>query len=71
MESAMLTPDLLWVKPKVGWVLSDNLYNTSDEGKTWHKVSLPDKRLWTINSFCFISENIGWIAGEDEAIFET
>jgi hypothetical protein len=60
--------DMDFINGKVGWTTASTtkgsiMWKTSDEGKSWAKVSTPDLYIGKMG---FISANEGWIIGKSD-----
>jgi photosystem II stability/assembly factor-like uncharacterized protein len=54
-----------FLKPEVGWALSNDIYQTMDGGQTWTKMSSVQ---WE-GQFSFVSQKLGWAVAQEGEVF--
>jgi photosystem II stability/assembly factor-like uncharacterized protein len=60
-----LLTDVHFIDKQTGWAVGgDQLLKTSDGGITWEKYELDADRSYYLKRIQFVSDEIGWIAGE-------
>ena len=64
--------DIVFIDENNGWLVSNKLWKTNDNGDTWNKIPLPDTfSVYQLDRLKFTSVHIGWAIDFERGIYKS